>query len=186
MTRILWRRRRRVRASWLRRFREVTTSRGWMEFRVPTCQRVIIFFLLVIRVEAIVWILVEFTVVRGGGVLEAKTKEELEEFSARRITKTTLNCKWNTNWTEKQHYQGDAMFSRGWSSKEAPNGCRNNVVERVTIPSVEKPDAWNSCITNPRERRKPQSVCVDFQTHRSLYTFLITPALHPCNVMSAW
>lgn len=77
----------------MRRFREVTTSRGWMEFRVPTCQRVIIFFLLVIRVEAIVWILVEFTVVRGGGVLEAKTKEELEEFSARRITKTTLNCK---------------------------------------------------------------------------------------------
>lgn len=54
----------------------VTTSRGWLEFRVPSCQRVIVLFILVIRVKCVVWIFLKLGVLRGGGLLEAEIMEE--------------------------------------------------------------------------------------------------------------
>lgn len=48
------------------------------------------------------------------------------------------------------------MFSRGGRSEKTTNGRGNNVVERPAIPGVEKPDAWNSCVTDPGEDETSQ------------------------------
>lgn len=47
-----------------------TTHR--LEFRVPTCQRVIVVFLLGVRVKGVVWIFLKLSILRSGGVLRAK------------------------------------------------------------------------------------------------------------------
>lgn len=63
------------------------------------------------------------------------------------------------------------MSSGRWSSKEATDGCRNDVVERVAVSSVEKPNTWDSCITNPGERDTSQTehtvhfVCTTISIH---------------------
>lgn len=46
------------------------------------------------------------------------------------------------------------MSSRRWSSEEAANGCRYNVVERVTVSSMEKPNTRNPSITNPEVQER--------------------------------
>ena len=61
------------------------------------------------------------------------------------------------------------MSSSWWSGKETTDRRRNNVVERVTVPGVEKPNTWNSCITNPGEQETSQreltGQTVHFQPH---------------------
>lgn len=48
------------------------------------------------------------------------------------------------------------MSSSWWGNEEAASGSGNNVVERVAVPSVEEPNTWNSCITDPREQESSQ------------------------------
>lgn len=68
------------------------------------------------------------------------------------------------------------MSSRWWRGKEATNGCRNNVVKGVTVPSVEKPNTWNSCITNPKEQETSKIsflLWLQFTVfHRAKFSFL--------------
>lgn len=109
-----------------------------MEFRVPAHQRIIVSFLLGLRVEGIVRILLELSVLWGGGVLGRENEESEEKLSAVNQAR------------KKRNYQGDVVASRGRSSEQANNRCGNDVVERVPVPSVEKPNAWNSRVTNPR------------------------------------
>lgn len=49
--------------------------------------------------------------------------------------------------------------------EKATNRCRNDVAEGVSVPSVEEPNARNSCITNSG---KHQTACVNFQPHTNL------------------
>lgn len=51
----------------------VVTRRGHgMELRVTTCKRVIMFFLLDIRLQSVVWVLFRLSIFRSGGVLKGK------------------------------------------------------------------------------------------------------------------
>lgn len=51
----------------------VVTRRGHgMELRIATCKRVIMFFLLDIRLQRVVWVLFKLSILRSGGVLKGK------------------------------------------------------------------------------------------------------------------
>lgn len=49
-------------------------------------------------------------------------------------------------------YQGETMSIRWRSSKKPTNRCRNNIVKRISVSCVEKPNTWNSCVANPGEK----------------------------------
>lgn len=81
-----------VRTCWSRSLCVVTSSRGWLEFRVPACQRVIVLLRLVIRLKCVVWVVLKLAVLRGGGVLEAQTTTQrsfLHIVSQQLLTLTT-------------------------------------------------------------------------------------------------
>lgn len=75
------------------------------------------------------------------------------------------------------------MSSGWWSGKETTDGRRNNVVEGVTVPSVEKPHTWNSCVTNPGEQETSQRELTGQRVYISNLTgfivsnVLITPVI---------
>lgn len=62
-------------------------------------------------------------------------------------------------------YQGEAVSSRWWGSEEATDGRRDNVVEWVAVPGVEKPNTWNTCVTNPAEQEPGQCGLYHYQCH---------------------
>lgn len=54
-------------------------------------------------------------------------------------------------------YQGEPMSIRWRSSKKPANRCRNNIVKRIPVSCVEKPNTWNSCVANPGEKSTVQN-----------------------------
>lgn len=50
-------------------------------------------------------------------------------------------------------YQREPMSIRWRSSKKPANRCRNNIVKRIPVSCVEKPNTWNSCVANPGEKK---------------------------------
>lgn len=64
----------------------MVTGRCWLEFSVSACQRVVIFFILAVRVKSVVWVFLKLGVVGCGGVLEAQIKEVSEEVLQQKTT----------------------------------------------------------------------------------------------------
>lgn len=65
----------------------------------------------------------------------------------------------------KLNYHREAVSSCRWRGEDATDGCRDDVVKRVAVSSVEEPNARDASVTNPAEE---EAVRVRLQRHSFL------------------
>lgn len=75
--------------------RWVVSSRARLELGVPVCQKVIVFFLLVISAKGVVWVVLNLLILGCGGVLGEETGEGSAEF----LLQTTADSREEKNTT---------------------------------------------------------------------------------------
>lgn len=73
----------------------MVSSRARLELGVPVCQKVIVFFLLVISAKGVVWVVLNLLILGCGGVLGEETGEGSAEF----LLQTTADSREEKNTT---------------------------------------------------------------------------------------